>query len=81
MVRIITVFSVASQYCSRICGKMSVDLLANKKHLIEVSGSLCLHIKRDKRNLEADVTSCVNGAIRNEFRCENIAFVLNNKHK
>ena len=37
------------------CGEMTVDLLANRKHLNEIFG------KCDLRNLEADVTSCVNG--------------------
>ena len=40
---------------------MTGDLLANKKHLIQILGSFCIRQKCDKRNFEADVTSCVNG--------------------
>ena len=43
------------------CGEMTGDLLANRKHLNEIFGSFCMRQKCDKRNFEADVTSCVNG--------------------
>ena len=65
MYRVSEVFSVASQQSN--CGKMSDDLLANRKHLYEISGISCLCQKRDQRNLEADVTSNVNAVARIEI--------------
>ena len=32
---------------SQICGEMSAYLLANRKHLYEISGIICLRQKRD----------------------------------
>ena len=47
---------------------MTLDLLANRKRLSEILESF----NCDLRNLEADVTSCINGVT---------AFVLDNKYK
>ena len=60
---------------------MTVDLPANRKHLNKIFGSFCIRLKCDLRNLEADITSCVNGVAGIDFLCENIAFIVNNKYK
>ena len=51
---------------------LSLDVL--RKHLDKIFGSFCICTKCDLRNLEADVTSCVNRAAGIDFLCENIAF-------
>ena len=41
-------------------GEMSEDLLANRKHLNEISEIFVYAKKSDKRNMKADVTSYIN---------------------
>ena len=48
---------------------MSVDLLINRKRLYEISGSFCISLKYDQRNLEVDVTSYVDAVARIDFFC------------
>ena len=55
------------RHSSQICGGMTVDLLANRKDLNEISGSFCIRLKCNERNLEAEVTSYVNAVARIDF--------------
>ena len=73
------VWRLVLRYSSQIRGEISVDLLAKRKHLNEISWPFCIRLKCDLRNLEADFTSCVNAVIRIDFLCENIIIVLYNK--
>ena len=58
---------------------MSVDLLANRKHLNDISGIFVNAKQNDLYNLEADVTLHVNAVAGIEFLCENFAFMADNK--
>ena len=55
------------RHSSQICGKMSVELLTNRKHLFEIFVIISLSQKCDLRNLEADGTSYVSGVVRIEI--------------
>ena len=46
---------------------MTVDLLANRKHLNKIFETFCIRPKCDLNNLEADVMSCVNGVAGIDF--------------
>ena len=63
-------------HSSQFCGEMSVDLLANRKHLNAISGIFVYAKNAIYRNLGADFMLFV----RIEFLCENFAFVLDNEY-
>ena len=61
------VWYLVIRHSSQIWGEMSMDQLANRKQLNKISGIFSIRLKCDSRNLEADVTSCVNGVTRIDF--------------